>query len=395
MRVAILTTSFPVTRNSVSGAFIFRLVRHLPDTIRPTVIAPAATSLPDVAGEANFDLVCFRYAPRRLQILAHQPGGIPAALASNKFSYMLLPFFLVAMFFSCLRVSKKTELIHANWSVNGFIAGLVGALRRKPVIVTLRGSDVARATHSFIHRFLLRVSVKLCVRIVAVSDGIHATVAKLCPGSGHKLLTIPNGVDSAFLNVVRASPDVLGNRVRLASIGNLIPGKGVTDIIRAIALIDDEHNIELTIIGDGPQRQELEALVRTLGLSDRITFLGAIAPDAVPPQFAKTDVFVLASYSEGRPNVILEAMACGVSVIASDIDGVAELVHDEQTGLLFEPGNVEQLRTKITRLCADASYRKAMGAAAREYLLRNGLVWSNTAQRYAQLYKSTLDFCSR
>ncbi len=156
VRVALLTTSFPLNRDSVSGVFVWRLARSFPSTVLATVVTPCDTSgTPPVTIPDSYNVHCFRYAPWRWQLLAHQPGGIPVALQRSIAMRCLLPIFLVAMLIACFRVSRKADIIHANWSVNGAIAGLVGFFLKKPVVTTLRGEDVTRAKNSKLYYYLL------------------------------------------------------------------------------------------------------------------------------------------------------------------------------------------------------------------------------------------------
>ena len=150
------------------------------------------------------------------------------------------------------------------------------------------------------------------------------------------------------------------------------------------------ENIELVIIGEGQEKETLKSLTLQLGLSDYVRFLGNVPPSYIPGELANTDVFVLTSFSEGRPNVVLEAMAAGVPVIASNIDGVNELIQDDETGLLFDPGDVECLAIQMERLINDHEMRARLGEAGRNYIIQNGLTWEKTAQNYIGVYKEII-----
>ena len=172
IRVTLLTTSFPLEPQSFSGIFIYRLVQHFPDNIFTTVITPAAQGVVDPVLGKQIHVRSFRYAPRRLQLLANNPGGIPVALKNNKWLYLFIPTFLFSAFINCVRFGVQSKIIHANWAVNGVIAGFAGKLLRTPVITTLRGEDVTRAKKPGLGRWLLRICLVLSTRVVVVSQAM-------------------------------------------------------------------------------------------------------------------------------------------------------------------------------------------------------------------------------
>jgi len=147
----------------------------------------------------------------------------------------------------------------------------------------------------------------------------------------------------------------------------------------------------LTIVGDGPQRQALKRQAESLGLKERVVFAGLAAPEAIPGLLAEANAFVLASVFEGRPNVVLEAMAAGLPVVASRIDGVTELVEDNVTGLLFEAGDLAGLAKRLRRLAEDEALRRRLGAAGRQSIVDRGLTWERTAEAYLRLFRDVLN----
>lgn len=388
LRVGIVTTSYPMPGDSCNGIFVERMVRNLPESINSLIIVPAGLQKEppnDIHGQ--YRLVSFRYAPWRYQVLARQSGGIPAALQSNKLLYLLIPLFLLAMAWACLRSARHVDLFNANWSITGFIAGMVGYVTDTPVITTLRGEDVTRASSSKIYFWLLKTAIRLSNKVVVVSDAIKTTVSTWFPDEKDKIIMIPNGVDEQLLKIERDYVSRKGSSTRLLTISALIRRKAVNRIIEAMAAVRCDPQPLLTIVGDGPESENLKNLVAHLNLEDRVTFTGFSDPDAVPHYLAVADIFILASYSEGRPNVILEAMASGMAIISSRIDGVIELVKEDERGLLFEPDNTDELARKIENLAQEPILMQEMGNAARKFIIDKGLLWRNTGEYYAALYQ--------
>lgn len=154
---------------------------------------------------------------------------------------------------------------------------------------------------------------------------------------------------------------------RLLFVGRLAAVKGVPILFQAMAnLKQDMPDLSLTLIGDGPERAFLEDMASTLGLSDRVKFLGYKSQSEVAAALLDTDMFVLPSFAEGVPVVLMEAMASGVPVVATQIAGISELVSHGEAGWLIPPGNVEALSQAIERGFLDPPERQAMGEEGRE-----------------------------
>ena len=373
IRVVILTTSFPLGRESVSGVFVKRLVENLPATVRAVVITPAGTV--PVFFSSDYELHCFRYAPWKYQLLAHQPGGIPVALKQLKALRWILPAFLGAMFVACFQAARKSDIIHANWSVNGAIAGLVGFLLRKPVITTLRGEDVTRAQNSKVYRYILAWCIRSNFKLLTVSEAIYSLLLKEFPGCGDKIYFLPNGVDPKLLNnrVVENKSINIGI-FNLLAIGSLITRKGVETIIEALSRLYAPQNYRLSVVGDGPELNNLKELAKQKSLSQFVDFIGQVPPNQIASYFHNADAFILASHSEGRPNVVLESFAAGVPVIASDIDGVRELLKENENGMTFPPGNASELAIKIEELQQDKNLQELFSKRGKEFIIKNNLL---------------------
>jgi glycosyltransferase involved in cell wall biosynthesis len=394
IKVAVLTTSYPLRKDSVSGIFVKRLVENLPSWVEAEVITPCSTKELELDISNNNQIQCFKYAPRSWQILAHESGGIPVALQHRKFLILLLPVFMASMFIACLKVSKSCDVIHANWSINGLIAGLAGMITRTPVVTTLRGEDIAKSDKSKLYGIILKLCIVMNRKIISVSEAINNQLTESFPNHVNKLMFLPNGVDSNFLEAVN-SREPAGDKdeevLEILTVSSLIPRKGVKDIINALSKIKKtESNFRLSIVGAGVEKNHLEQLVDSFGLTKHVNFLGNVSPQEMPNYFMRADVFILASYSEGRPNVILESFAAGVPVIASEIDGITELVEENITGLLFFPGDSIQLATKIKLLKKNKQLRDSLAKKGKELILNNELLWPKIGIRYASIYESVM-----
>jgi glycosyltransferase involved in cell wall biosynthesis len=156
-------------------------------------------------------------------------------------------------------------------------------------------------------------------------------------------------------------------RPTLLFVGRLAAVKGVPVLFEALtSIIKDQPSVLLRLIGDGPERQRLTVQAEGLGLKDHVEFCGYRSQSEVAGALSKTDVFVLPSFAEGVPVVLMEAMASGVPVVTSLIAGVPELVEDGVSGILVSPGAAELLVDALNTLLKDAALREEMGRAGRE-----------------------------
>ncbi len=153
---------------------------------------------------------------------------------------------------------------------------------------------------------------------------------------------------------------------RMLFVGRLAAVKGLPLLLEAVARLRQAHpGVQLTVVGEGPDRPALEAQARALGLEGAVTFTGAQSPAQVADRLEQSDLLVLPSFAEGVPVVLMEAMASRLPVVATRVGGVQELVEDGESGLLVPPGCVESLVGALDRLLSDPDLCQRMGARGR------------------------------
>ena len=177
--------------------------------------------------------------------------------------------------------------------------------------------------------------------------------------------------------------------VRFLYAGNLTPGKGVHLILEAVTSLSTDKWC-LDIVGDGPERKKLEAYCRDNFLESSVFFHGSVAPEDMLMFMGRADAFVFASFAEGRPNAVLEAMAARLPVIAAAIPAVLDLIENGDQGFLFPPGDTEKLKEHMSRLISHPAERQMMGDCARNTIKSMGLSWKESAGQYAALYAKVI-----
>jgi glycosyltransferase involved in cell wall biosynthesis len=279
----------------------------------------------------------------------------------------------------------------------GFPTGLLslysGRVAKLPYIVSLRGSDVPlydRDSHRlrFLHDLLKPLSRSIwanAAQVTAVSEGLREMANRSFPDIDVEV--IHNGIDLPESVGHIRQPDKRGRPVRLNCVARLIPRKGIHDLIDAVSDLQDQ-NVEVHIIGTGPAEKELHELAKRRGVGQLVQFHGYQTPLRVQELNAKADIFVLPTWSEAFPNVILEAMSVGLPVIATRVGGIPEAVLDGVTGILVEPRDCESLARAIRRLSVDGDLRRSMGEAGFQRV-RKQFSWDTNTDAFEQLLRST------
>jgi len=210
---------------------------------------------------------------------------------------------------------------------------------------------------------------------------------------GRPVHAVPKGVDAELFrpsgNNLRESLSLTGKRTILC-VARFVPIKNVALLIDAMTEVaQQDPRAHLILAGEGPEEGSLRAQTARLGLSERITFAGHVPHHELGPLYRSADLFVLSSEFDNSPNVVLEAMACGVAVVATDVGGVAEYVADGQGGSLAPPRDAAALASAIVRWLDDPVRRRDAGAFNRQRVLQQ-FSWRASAQRLLSVYESVL-----
>jgi glycosyltransferase involved in cell wall biosynthesis len=237
---------------------------------------------------------------------------------------------------------------------------LAAELAGIPFSMTLHGPEIFAAPQIW----RLDIKIARARAAICITENGRTKALRLCSAAHHgKVLVIPCGVTPALY----AAPAEEPTGRKLLFVGRLVPRKEVPVLIEALVRVRARgRDAELDLVGDGPERERLEALAASTGLRGAMRFLGMLDEAGVAGALHKADLLVVPSSSEGLPAVIMEALASGLPVVASEIDGIPELVRDGETGLLVPPCNPERLAEAIIRLLDDPALARRMGEAGRK-----------------------------
>lgn len=253
-------------------------------------------------------------------------------------------------------------------------------LRGIPLVLTHHNDLIGDGVRSLLFNGYSAISAPLLVRsaarllVVSLDYAVHCRLAPLFRRYRDRVVETPNGVDVQLFR-----PDLDGTAVRrryaipeeaplalfVGALDRAHHFKGLGLLLRAFATVQ-RRDAMLLVVGDGELRTAFEREAATLGIAERVRFVGAVANAGLPPYYAAADLVVLPSRPpESFGMVLIEAMACGRPVLASDIPGVRAVVRDGETGLLLRPGDVADLAAKLDALLDDPARRWAMGRRGR------------------------------
>jgi len=366
-------------RAALDGGSIWRKIWELCRGRRPAgTVHPEAAAL---ARRAHYQpFVSAAIVRAQLHYLWHKPRAYAAALglvlkhtwrSANKLIGSLAIFPKTVYFARQMDVAGITH-IHAHFANHPATAALlIHRLAGIPFSFTAHGSDLHR------NRCLLREKAAAAQFVVTISQYNRQVILAHCGAAvQRKLAVIHCGVDTqVFRPAAGASSDPAGQpsrALRILSIGTLHEVKGHRYLIEACAQLRQRGvNFVCHIIGDGPDRQPLQDQILRGGLADHVHLLGPRTRAEIVSRVQQADVLAAPSVfsqsgrREGIPVVLMEAMACGLPVVASAISGIPELVGDGQTGTLVPPGDAHALADALQNLAQDAALRRRLGTAGR------------------------------
>lgn len=355
MRVLVLSSTFPSANEPTRGIFIRERIRRLAAHCDLVVLAPVPWFPFNRWIRGKRATIPFFETQEGLRVYHPRFFSFPRYA---KFLDGALCFLSLVWFTARLRRSFPFDLLDAHFEFPDGVAGtLLGKLFRRPVIVTLRGKLV-RLSGYRLHRPQLRWMLRHANRVTAVSHSLRY----IAEGLGlrpDRLRVIRNGVDTNKFSPMdrteaRRICGLPQDRRIVLTVAALYRHKGQHRMIAVLPdLLQRYPDLLYVMIGGGRPGEsyvrELEALVARLGLGDHVLFVSPRLHAELRPWFCAADLFVLLTQSEGWPNVILESLACGVPVVATQVGGVPEIVRDGRDGLLVPYGDGDAVRGAVLR----------------------------------------------
>jgi teichuronic acid biosynthesis glycosyltransferase TuaC len=375
-RLALVTPLLPVPGDPTRGRFMYETARALSKvaSVRVFLQHPRYPTLRGlVPRRFRYAQACADYAIDGLDIEALDYPAVPiASRALNGWvsGHVLLP-----------RLRRYApDVVLAYWVYPDGYGALYAARRlRVPCVVGALGSDIH--VRSGIGAWLTRRTIERVDALVTVSEAMRRSAIADFGADPSRVETIVNGFNASVFRplpraAARAALGVPPDAELIVYVGRLVQAKGLRELVDAVARVAPRRpGLAAVLVGEGPMREELSRAIAAGGLSDCIRLTGGLPPDQVASWLAASDLLTLPSWSEGYPNVVVEALACGRPVVASDVGGVREIV-SEHNGLLVparDPAALarafEQALARIWNHAAIAeSMRRSWDDVARETL---------------------------
>lgn len=387
-RVLALATTVPARSGDGTPEFVVNIARSLVDRFEITLLAPRVRDAQQVQ-EPGIEIRRFPYFPRRWEGVAD--GAILPNVKKDPWRIVEIPCLVIAMCWAAIRAVREQRpcLVHANWLVPaGAVALLLRWMFGLPYIVTVLGDDAYR-----LRSRPLRDLKALIRRKAAVVTPLSREMGLVLGFTDEEAdrYTVPLGVDveaiQADVGPRSPKPD------EVLFVGRLVEKKGVDVLLRALV---DVPEARLNIVGDGPDREELERLAVALGVEERVAFLGQGSVVQVRQHLARARAIVIPSRvarsgdKDGTPLVMCEAMAAGTPVVASNLGGLGEHIRSGENGVLVRPDSIEELTRALQEvLAAPDDQLESRAENAKRYMMGT-LDIGTTRRKYMEFYDMAL-----
>ena len=394
----VLTSTLPRWTGDPEPRFVLDLARTLSSRFEPVILAPMAPDAAPREEMEGIEVVRFRYAPVRAWERLASPGAILPNLRARPWLLLLVPAFFLSQLLALRKLirARRFDAIHCHWIVpQGLTVSLCSLTTDlPPVLLTCHGADAftlntlwMRRTKRWILRKARRVTVVSREIAALLTDRVDPTLYTRCRH-------IPMGVDLALFG--RHGARKRSETATVLFAGRLTEKKGVEHLIRAVALSPlRDRDMRLRIVGEGPLRLHLEGVAHSLGVADRVTFVGAVPHRQLAAHMAEATVFCLPSIiarsgdREGMPTVLLEAAAASLPIVASDVGGCSDLIETGRSGWLIGPADEQAMAIALIEAIDEPELAERMAFEARQRA--SEYAWDRIGERYAAALDEVLD----
>lgn len=356
MKVLTFTTLFPNSIQPTYAVFVKERIKALAKLCEIKVVAPVPyfPRLKMFKKYYEYSLIPQKEIVEGLEVYHPRYFTLPKIFKSLDGFFM---FFSILGLVLRLRRNYDFDLIDAHWAYpDGLCALMLAKLIKKPVTITVRGGDLSIFTENYILRKLVVFTLNRADRVICVCSALKNKAIELGVNKD-KIQTIVNGVDSHKFksipkNKARKELGLPLNKKILLTVGRLFEYKGFQHLIAAMAEIRNNGNLKgedvlLLIIGEGSSRLKFESQIKNLGLEEKVKLVGVKPHAELYKWYSCADLFCLASSKEGWPNVLFEALACGVPVVATKVWGIPEVITSDNYGILVGEQNGKGLAKGI------------------------------------------------
>ena len=391
MKVLLISNAFPNSAEPVRGIFTYQIVKALQKMCDVEVVAPLPWVPPFL---------------KKKSLLRYPHANVPAKERIGDIKvyhprYLVIPkifgfMHAVFMYFPLLKLvrrlvqNNKVDLINAHWIFpDGVAATWVANKLNKPIILTGLGCDINYYPSLLFRKQQIKMALNLANLITVKGNGLKQKILDMGIQE-HKVTVIPNGLDLRHFKIMdkneaRLRLGIKGIGPFLLTVGSLDQVKGNQFLLEAINQMacHREGLPHLLLVGEGPLKEDLLFQAQRYGIADRIKFVGKRPYDEIPLWMNAADVFCLPSIREGRPNVLLEALACGTPAVGSDVGSVPEIIHD-RNGRVAKVADPKSLRRQLLTCLKQRWDREAIRKTVGSF------TWDDCAELYIRAYQQAV-----
>ena len=391
MKICVVPTMFPKYKGDYYGSFVYDEAHILiKKGFEVHVVTQHNAGIPYETIMDEIHVHRFRWMePKKFKALLHFKGFI---------DNLRLITYLISLFFKLIRTISKYDIdvVHAHSIIPmGFVGVLVAKIMRKPVFITSHGMDVTSFEDKKLFKMLIKFSLNNCNYVLAVSEDLAVKIKPL--DNQNNITVLRNGVDTNRFRPekntsIRRCYGVKDHEIVVIFVGYLDVFKGVFDLVNAFKNVKNV-NKKLMMVGDGPKMDELRNMVSDYHLDESVIFTGNVPSSDIQRYYQSADIFVIPSHvdSGGPPLVVMEAMACGLPVIGTNIGGIPEGIENSVNGFIVPDSNVDELTNKIEILMEDKDLRTEFGENSLTKVYENSMTLEKKSERLIELYEKTIN----
>lgn len=363
-KLLIITQSFIKYQGDILSKHIFVAAKLLTRAgWEVSVLAPHESKLAFYEEIEGVKVFRFKYFFERYERLAYS-GRMQQLVLKNPINFIIFLFFMFVFLLRALQLVKRTRpsFLHAHWWIpTGVLGCLVSRLTNIPLIVTLHGTDVRLINKNLLLSFLARRVFKYAAAISVVSNFIKEKLTSGLGTPANKIFVLPMPIDPQKIYEIKVPPS---KRRMILCVARFTKQKDLGTLIQAFHRVHQKRSqVDLVMIGEGPEEGTLLDLIAELNLKKEVFLHGLMTQEALNEYYNRCDMVILPSIEEGFGLVVVEGQLCKKPVIGANSGGIPETIEHEKTGLLFPPRDYLSLASAIERILADENFASRLGEA--------------------------------
>jgi len=400
VNVLVITSSYPTNSDELRGTFIGKLVKCLSEKgCNLIVLTPHTSGADFFSANDSIKVIRFPYFfPYSLQRLS-SPGGMYFGFKNSLLGKLqIISYIIMMLIYSGIILKKeRISIIHTHWVIpQGFIGAFWKNISRVPHVATSHVLDLTISDRMIFLQPVLQWILRH-TDAITVNSSFTLKHALRFASPLLKNYTIPMGIDDSRIQGIHEGCTLEKKVNSILFVGRLIDWKGIDVLIQAVYIAKSQiPNITLNIVGEGPDREIYELIVKKLQLESDVHFMGKVSDDELNSAYLESNLFILPSTEkkgfvmEGLGVVLLEAMASGVPVIGSNTGGIPDIIKDYVNGLLVPAGDPQALADAIIQILKNPDLADRFRKAGLE-TVRERFSWDIISDQFIKVYQEVLN----